>query len=206
MLMARPLIVSIGALFALACGRNQSQQVSDTTRPASYDKSDSTSTRSPVMSFQISSSAFAAGGSIPSKYTCEGSDMSPPLQWSGAPDGTMSFALIVDDPDAPDPAKPKQVYVHWVVYNIPAAANSIGENASKSSMPAGSATGVNDWKKAQYGGPCPPIGRHRYFFKLYALDTMLSGLNSPTKKDVENAIKGHVLAQTEVMGTYQKRG
>jgi Raf kinase inhibitor-like YbhB/YbcL family protein len=158
------------------------------------------------MSFQITSSAFSAGGSIPSKYTCEGDDISPPLTWSGAPQGTKSFALIVDDPDAPDPAKPKQVYVHWVVVNIPATTTELRENASKAGMPDGSVTGSNDWKKTEYGGPCPPIGRHRYFFKLYALDATLSGLGSPTKKDVEAAMKGHVLGTAEVIGTYQKGG
>jgi Raf kinase inhibitor-like YbhB/YbcL family protein len=158
------------------------------------------------MSFQISSSAFAAGGSIPSKYTCEGDDISPPLQWSGAPKDIKSFALIVDDPDAPDPAKPQRVYVHWVVYNIPRATSELKENASSGGMPAGSVTGSNDWQKSEYGGPCPPIGRHRYFFKLYALDTTLSGLDSPTKKDVESAMRGHILAQAEMMGTYRKGG
>jgi hypothetical protein len=153
---------------------------------------------------ELTSTAFTNEGRIPKKYTCEGDDLSPPLRWSGAPEGTKSFALIVDDPDAPDPAAPKMVYVHWVLGNIPASASGLDENASRSRLPDGTITGVNDWKKAEWGGPCPPIGRHRYFFKLYALDTMLSGLSSPSKKDLEAAMQGHILAQAQLMGTYQK--
>lgn len=153
---------------------------------------------------QLTSTAFAHEGRIPTKYTCEGDDLSPPLKWTGAPEGTKSFALIVDDPDAPDPAKPQMVYVHWVLYNIPAGTSGIDENASRSKLPAGTQTGINDYEKAAWGGPCPPIGRHRYFFKLYALDTVLNGLSSVSKKDLENAMRGHILAQAELMGTYQK--
>ena len=156
------------------------------------------------MSIKITSTAFQPGGSIPSKYTCEDRDLSPPLAWSGAPPGTKTFALIVDDPDAPDPAKPQRVYVHWVVYNIPAATVALADNASKKGLPKGAVQGKNDWGKAEYGGPCPPIGRHRYFFKLYALDTELTGLSSPTKADLERAMKGHVLGSGELIGTYQK--
>jgi len=155
-------------------------------------------------SFTITSSAFAPDGVIPAKYTCEGSDSSPPLSWSESPSGTQSFAVIVDDPDAPDPAKPQRVYVHWVVYNLPADANGLPENASKSGMPSGAIQGKNDWGKNEYGGPCPPIGRHRYFFKLYALDTDLSFVTPPTKKDLEAAMQGHILGQVELVGTYQK--
>ena len=153
---------------------------------------------------QLTSAAFTNEGRIPKKFTCEGDDLSPPLEWSGAPQGTKSFALIVDDPDAPDPAKPQVVWVHWVLYNIPANATRLDENASRSQLPPGTVTGINDWDKPEWGGPCPPIGRHRYFFKLYALDTTLDGLSSPRKKDVESAMKGHILAQAELMGTYQK--
>ena len=158
------------------------------------------------MSIKITSTAFQAGGSIPSKYTCEDRDLSPPLAWSGAPPGTKTFALIVDDPDAPDPAKPQRVYVHWVLYNIPATTIALPENASKKGLPKGAVQGKNDWGKAEYGGPCPPIGRHRYFFKLYALDTELTGLSSPTKGDLERAMNGHVLESGELIGTYQKAG
>lgn len=155
------------------------------------------------MSFKLSSSAFAEGGNIPAKYTCSGEDTSPPLAWSGTPAGTLSFALIVDDPDAPDPAAPKMTYVHWVAYNIPGDSRELAEGAGKGAMPAGTGLGLNDWKKPDYGGPCPPIGRHRYFFKLSALDTTLS-LSNPTKADLEAAMKGHVLGAAQLMGTYQK--
>lgn len=156
------------------------------------------------MALTVTSTAFEQSGSIPSRYTCEGDDTSPPLSWSGAPPGTKSFALIVDDPDAPDPEKPQRVYVHWVVYNIPAATTSLPEDASKEGLPAGSVQGKNDFGKTGYGGPCPPIGRHRYFFKVYALDTQLTGLSSPTKNDLLKAMEGHVLGSGEIMGTYQK--
>lgn len=157
------------------------------------------------MSIKITSTAFQSGGSIPSKYTCEDRDLSPPLGWSGAPPGTKSFALIVDDPDAPDPAKPQRVYVHWVVFNLPAATIALAENASKKGLPKGAVHGKNDWGKTEYGGPCPPIGRHRYFFKLYALDTELTGLSSPTKSNLERVMKGHVIDSAELIGTYQKK-
>ena len=156
------------------------------------------------MTLKLTSSAFQQGGSIPSQYTCEGKDMSPPLAWSGLPDNAKSVAMIVDDPDAPDPAKPQRVYVHWVVYNIPPQTTSLPENASKRGLPAGAVQGKNDWGKAEYGGPCPPIGRHRYFFKLYALDTTLSGLRDASKADLERAMKGHIIDSGELMGTYQK--
>lgn len=153
---------------------------------------------------KLESSAFKQDQSIPSKYTCEGADVSPPLSWSGAPAGTKSFALIVDDPDAPDPAAPKRVWVHWVVYNLPASLHELPEGAS-TALPAGASTGVNDWDKAAWGGPCPPIGRHRYFHKLYALDTTFD-LKAAKKADLERAMKGHVLGQAELVGTYEKQG
>lgn len=153
---------------------------------------------------QLTSPVFENEGRIPRKYTCESDDLSPPLQWTDAPGGTKSFALIVDDPDAPDPAAPKMVYVHWVLYNIPGDTTQLDENASRGTLPNGTVTGTNDWQKAEWGGPCPPIGRHRYFFKLYALDTALTGLSTPTKKDLESAMQGHVLAEAQLMGTYQK--
>ena len=155
------------------------------------------------MTLKVTSPAFTQGGSIPTQYTCEGKNVSPPLSWSGLPSNAKSVALIVDDPVAPVPAKPQRVYVHWVVYNISSQTTSFAENASKSGM-AGSVQGKNDWGKAEYGGPCPPIGRHRYFFKLYALDTMLTGLKDATKADLERAMKGHIVDSGELMGTYQK--
>lgn len=155
------------------------------------------------MTFTLSSAAFAAGGVIPSRYTCEGDDISPPLAWDGVPAGTKSFALIVDDPDAPDPKAPKLVWVHWIVYNLPPSARALPKNTGEANLPAGAALGFNDFKRTSYGGPCPPIGRHRYFHKLYALDTALN-LRRPTKREVEAAMKGHVLAEAELVGTYQK--
>jgi len=156
------------------------------------------------MTLKITSSAFQQGGAIPARYTCEGQDVSPPLAWSGVPSNAKTIAVIVDDPDAPDPAKPQRVYVHWVVYNIRASTTSLTENASKTGMSKGAVQGKNDWGKAEYGGPCPPIGRHRYFFKLYALDAELTGLSAPTKADLERAMKGHVIDSGELIGTYQK--
>ena len=156
------------------------------------------------MTLKVTSSAFAQGGSIPTQYTCEGKNISPPLSWSGLPNTAKTVAMIVDDPDAPDPAKPRRVYVHWVIYNVPSQVSSLAENASKAGMPAGAVQGKNDWENPEYGGPCPPIGRHRYFFKLYALDTTLTGLKDATKADLERAMKGRIVDSGELMGTYQK--
>jgi hypothetical protein len=156
------------------------------------------------MTLTISSTAFTDGGEIPKKYTCEGDDIAPPLQWSGVPEQARSLVLIVDDPDAPDPAAPRMTWVHWVLYNLPAADGGLPEGARTSDLPAGTEEGVNDWKRTGYGGPCPPIGRHRYFHKLYALDTRLEGLRGPTKASGEAAMQGHVLAQSELVGTYAK--
>lgn len=155
------------------------------------------------MSLTLTSPAFQPGGSIPPEHTCQGADSSPPLEWSGLPAGTRSLALIIDDPDAPDPAAPKRVWVHWVLYNLPPT--STGLPTAVTSLPAGTRVGLNDSQEAGYGGPCPPIGRHRYFHKLYALDVVLPDLGQPTKKELETAMSGHVLAQAELMGTYQKQ-
>jgi len=156
------------------------------------------------MALKLTSPAFADGSEIPSVHTCEGRDISPPLEWSGAPAGTRSFALIVDDPDAPDPRAPKMTWVHWVLCNLPAEASGLDEAAK--SLPAGTLVGLNDWKRAGYGGPCPPVGRHRYIHKLYALDAVLTGLQQPTKTDVERAMQDHVLAEACLIGTYRKSG
>jgi hypothetical protein len=155
------------------------------------------------MTLQLTSTAFTHGGAIPARYTCQGQDVSPPLAWRGVPERARSIVLIVDDPDAPDPRAPRMTWVHWVLYNIAPDAAGLAEGAG-TSPPAGSSGGLNDWKRTGYGGPCPPIGRHRYFHKLYALDTRLEGLKQPTKAQVEAAMKGHVLAEAVLMGTYEK--
>lgn len=154
---------------------------------------------------QLTSSAFADNGTIPLKHTCEGADVSPSMAWSGIPDGTKTLALIVDDPDAPDPAAPKMTWVHWVLYNLPPDAKGLAEGVLSAQLPAGTRQGRNDWGRTAYGGPCPPVGRHRYFHKLYALDAALPDLREPTKAQLEQAMKGHVLAQAQVVGTYQKQ-
>jgi Raf kinase inhibitor-like YbhB/YbcL family protein len=156
------------------------------------------------MALALTSPSFAAGHDIPSDYTCEGGDISPRLDWTGVPAGTKSLALIVDDPDAPDPAAPKMTWVHWVLYNIPPTSTRLAEAIERDSLPSGSREGKNDWKRTGYGGPCPPIGRHRYFFKLFALDVELPDLNTPTKPQLEKAMEGHILEKVELMGTYQK--
>jgi Raf kinase inhibitor-like YbhB/YbcL family protein len=154
--------------------------------------------------FDITSPAFASQGAIPAKYTCEGDGLSPPLAWSAPPAGTKSFALIVADPDAPDPAAPRQTWVHWVVYDLPADARALAEGSGAGRLPAGARTGKNDFGRAGYGGPCPPVGRHRYVHELYALDATLPSVDAPTKAELERAMEGHVLGRAELIGTYQK--
>ena len=154
------------------------------------------------MTLVLKSSAFNDGAPIPAKYTSEGENISPPLSWQGVPDSTQSLVLIVTDPDAPDPAAPKLTWVHWVVYNIPPGVTAIAEGAK--GLPKGAVQGLNDWQRKDYGGPAPPIGRHRYFFKLYALDVLLKDVKDPTRKGIEVAMKGHMLAQAELVGTYKK--
>ncbi|HEX9779732.1 MAG TPA: YbhB/YbcL family Raf kinase inhibitor-like protein [bacterium] len=156
------------------------------------------------MTLRLTSSAFAHYGDIPAAYTCEGADHAPPLQWSGIPDGTKSLALIIDDPDAPDPAAPRMTWVHWILYNIPPTVSAIPGGASAGAIAPEVRPGTNNWNRTDYGGPCPPVGRHRYFHKLYALDTTLTGLSRPTKKQLEAAMNGHILAKAELIGTYQK--
>jgi Raf kinase inhibitor-like YbhB/YbcL family protein len=156
------------------------------------------------MRLSISSRAFGDGQAIPARYTCQGDDIAPDLQWEGVPSKTRRLVLIVDDPDAPDPKAPKMTWVHWVLYNIPPTATGLPEGAASGSLPEGTEEGLNDWKRTGYGGPCPPIGRHRYFFKLYAIDTVLEGLRQPTKAQLESAIQGHIIEQAELVGTYQK--
>ena len=154
---------------------------------------------------QLTSPSFGHLQSIPKKFTCDGDDLSPELRWSGLPEGTKSLALVVDDPDAPDPAKPKMTWVHWVLYNIPPTADRLPEGVSSDTLPAGTLQGLNDWKRTGYGGPCPPIGQHRYFHKLYALDVVLDDLKRPSKAALEKAMSGHILSQAELIGMYQRK-
>ncbi|MCI0547532.1 MAG: YbhB/YbcL family Raf kinase inhibitor-like protein [Candidatus Rokubacteria bacterium] len=157
------------------------------------------------MALTLSSASFEHRGEIPIRHTCEGEDVSPRLEWSGVPAGAKSLALIVDDPDAPDPRAPKMTWVHWVLYGIPPEATGLPEGAAVGDLPPGTREGLNDWKRIGYGGPCPPIGRHRYFHKLYALDVALPDLGRPTKAELETAMEGHVLARAELVGTYQQK-
>ena len=156
------------------------------------------------MTLTLTSPAFTHNGAMPARLTCDGQDLSPELRWSGLPPNTKSLALIVDDPDAPDPAAPRMTWVHWVLYNIPTTATGLAEAVAPGELPAGTRQGLNDWGRTGYGGPCPPIGRHRYFHKLYALDTVLPDLGKPAKAALERAMQGHVLASTELVGTYQR--
>ena len=153
---------------------------------------------------RLTSPAFADHGAIPRRHTCEGDDVAPPLAWTGAPAGTRSFALVVDDPDAPDPRAPKTTWVHWVLVDLPPAAAALAPGATAATLPAGAREGLNDWGRPGWGGPCPPVGRHRYFFKLYALDCTLPAPAHPTQAQLERAMRGHVLAHAELVGTYAR--
>ena len=153
-------------------------------------------------SMQIKSDAFAHNGEIPSRHTCKGKDLSPALTFADVPKDAKSLVLIVDDPDAPDPKAPKMTWVHWVLYNLPPTAEGLAEGVKQ--LPNGTLDGLNDWKRTGWGGPCPPIGRHRYFFKLYALSAVLPDLKSPTKAALLKAMDGKILAEAELVGTYQK--
>lgn len=149
---------------------------------------------------EIKSSAFGSGEMIPAKYTCDGADFSPQLEWSGSPAGTRSFALICDDPDAP-----MRTWVHWVIYDIPPSATMLAEGITREKdLPGGGTQGINDFRKIGYGGPCPPGGTHRYFFKLYALDAMLGLKPGITKDQLLTAMRGHILGEAQLMGTYKR--
>jgi Raf kinase inhibitor-like YbhB/YbcL family protein len=165
-------------------------------------------TRGRAMSMTLTSSAFTHQGEIPARYSCEvkGREVSPLLAWSGVPGAAQSLALIVDDPDAPDPKAPQRTWVHWVLYDLPTTAARLPEGVEPGDLPPGTREGKNDWNRTGYGAPCPPIGRHRYFFKLYALDTVLPDLGQPDKRRLEQSMEGHVLAHVELIGTYQKAG
>ena len=159
---------------------------------------------SPAAGLTLESAAFRDQEPIPRVYTCQGLDVSPALAWSDVPPGTRSFALIVEDPDVPDPTAPTRTWVHWVLYDIPAQARSLPRDVASAELPGGTRQGTNDWKQAGYGGPCPPIGRHRYFWKLYALSETLPNLDLPDARKLEAAMKGRVLAQATLMGTFEK--
>lgn len=156
------------------------------------------------MSLSLTSSAFSANADMPAIHTCDSSNVSPPLSWSGVPSTAKSLALIVDDPDAPDPDAPQRTWVHWVLYNIPTSAVGLPQGVKPQELPKEARDGLNDWGKTGYGGPCPPIGRHRYFHKLYALDVALPDLHNPSKAQLEKAMQGHVLAQAELIGLYRR--
>ena len=158
------------------------------------------------MPFTLSSPAFSDRGEIPPEYTCDGSDISPHLEWEDPPKNTQSLVLIVDDPDAPDPNAPRMTWVHWLLYNIPPSIKHLPKGVKSGDLPPDTKGGVNDWKRTGYGGPCPPIGRHRYFHKLYALDLVLPDMGSPAKAVIENAMAGHILARAELVGLYEKSG
>lgn len=147
---------------------------------------------------KLTSSAFNEGGMIPDKYTCDGADVSPPLKWNSLPDGTKSLALICDDPDAP-----VGTWVHWVYFDIPAKTDALPENISPDEHPdSGGIQGINDFRRIGYGGPCPPGGTHRYYFKLYALDTLLNLSPGATKSQVLKAMEHHIIDRTQLMGKY----
>lgn len=186
--MKRMIICFLAAgLSALAC--------TATDKPEPSPKGDK------VMALTITSTAFAEGGMIPKQYTCDGADISPPLAISGIPEGTKSLALISDDPDAP-----VGIWVHWVLYNLPADTKKLDEAMPTDSvLKNGARHGITDFGRHGYGGPCPPGGTHRYFLKVYALDTMLTLPATAVKKDVEAAMKGHILAQGELMGKYARQ-
>lgn len=156
-------------------------------------------------SLVLTSPAFQTNAPIPVRYTCDGNDSSPPLTWTGVPADARSLVLVIEDPDAPDPAAPLRTFVHWLVYDLPADSAGLVEDASRSGLPDGAREGFSDFRRRTYGGPCPPIGRHRYFHRLYALDVVLPDLRSPDRAALNAAMEGHVIAETQLVGTYQRR-
>ena len=157
----------------------------------------------PARAIEISSPAFPPDGAIPARFTCQGADISPALQFTGVPKGTKSLVLVVLDPDAPDPAAPGVPFTHWLLYEIPPGTRGLSESAD-SQLPQGTRAGMNDWNRTRWGGPCPPTGRHRYVFRLYALDAALGDLHEPGRAALEAALEGHVLARAEMTGTFEK--
>lgn len=191
------LIAALALAGAAACSKTTTDEPAKPTSPTPAVR------ENPNMgSLELTSTAFAEGGTVPSRFTCEGDDLSPPLAWKDPPDGTKSFAVIVDDPDAPDPKAPKQTFVHWVLYDLPADTRALPQGTK--TPPQGARAGKNDFGKTTYGGPCPPVGRHRYFFKVYALDTVMQDIGHPTAAELTKAMTGHILARGQLMGTYEK--
>jgi len=183
------LLVAFLAVAMSGCGAGSS--------PTAASEADTLEKGGQAMALELTSAVFGHGEAIPRKYTCDGEDISPPLQWSDPPPGTQSFALIVDDPDAPI-----GTWVHWVLYNLPAEVTALPEAVPlDAELPDGSRHGQNSWRRLGYGGPCPPRGTHRYFFKLYALDTVLDLAAGASKKQLLRAMERHILAQAELMGT-----
>lgn len=199
--MRRPTALLIGLALTAGVAGAPAGSPADVSKPAAA----AAPRKEASMSLQLSSPSFRDQGEVPRRHTCDGEDISPALSWEGAPKGTRSFALIVDDPDAPDPAAPKMTWVHWVLYNIPAAVTSLPEGTTAKSLPRGTLEGVNDWKRTGWRGPCPPVGQHRYFHKLYALDVVLPDLRRPTKAQLLKAIGSHVLAETQLIGRYRRQ-
>lgn len=157
------------------------------------------------MPLTLKSAAFDAGGDIPATHTCDGDDVSPPLSWTGIPPGTKSLALIVEDPDAPDPDAPQRIFTHWVLYNIPPETTGLAPGIEAKLLPPGTREGFNDWKRVGYGGPCPPIGRHRYFHRLYALDMEFPDLGAAGRTALLQAMHGHILEQAELLGHFRRK-
>lgn len=195
---------AVACVLALApcvsCGREPEAAMPSPT-PATSSPSPSV----PATSLQLRSPDFDPDGSLPAKLTCDGDGVSPALQWSGVPAGARSLALIVDDPDAPDPAAPQRTWVHWVLYDVPAGGAGLPQGVRTAQLPAGTREGRNDWNKTGFGAPCPPRGRHRYVHTLYALDVVLPDLDNPDKAQLLARMEGHVLGSARLVGTYERR-
>ena len=189
------LILSLCLLHVVACGSRQ-----QSVEPAATPQPSTTAPAAPQKSeIKLTSTAFKEGEAIPRGYTCDGANVSPPLEWTGIPKTAKTIALIADDPDAPS-----GTFVHWVLYNLPAEGLGLIENTPQTeTLNGGGTQGKNGFEKVGYGGPCPPSGTHRYFFKLYALDAELSLKPGASKDDVETAMQGHIVGQAELMGTYR---
>lgn len=195
----------VAASLLFACARPPAQATEGPEPPPVAPARSEQETPPPERDFALITGAWAPGGAIPAVYTCEGEDSSPPLIWQGVPPGTQSLALIVEDPDAPDPSDPKTIWTHWVLYNLPATADA-GLVRAVEQLSEGTLEGRNDWGRTGYGGPCPPVGEHRYFHRLYALDVVLPDLGEPDRAALLEAMRGHVLGQADLVGTYVKAG